>query len=213
MSPRTLSVSKIHHWWSQFLHSSIQYLTLIVTIIPITLLWTVRISLRTKLEIAAVFCLTLFTMICAVIKVIVTLDSPREDDSWLFSWTAIECAVGMLFAQLSFPSLTQKCRVFTNIEVSIVAKRSLSHALSHIAHPSTKNRRGRGTRGAQAHILYVTFPIISPRRISVVTWLLRGEASRAHQLSRMKIRRPCQMRSGYNKFTLWMERVCETRRT
>ncbi|ERF71135.1 hypothetical protein EPUS_08930 [Endocarpon pusillum Z07020] len=72
----------------------------LITIIPITLLWTVRISLRTKLEIAAVFCLTLFTMICAVIKVIFTLESPREDDSWLFSWSAIEGAVAIIISCL-----------------------------------------------------------------------------------------------------------------
>ena len=65
-------------------------------LIPITLLWGVHINLRTKLELTGVFCLILFTMIVAIVKVVVTLRTPREDDSWLFAWSAIESAVGSL---------------------------------------------------------------------------------------------------------------------
>ena len=69
-------------------------------VIPIALLWIVRINRRRKLEICAVFSLTLFTMICAIVKVTTTLDGPREDDSWLFSWSAIESGVGKLITRL-----------------------------------------------------------------------------------------------------------------
>ena len=67
---------------------------LIVTTIPITLLWVVRLNLRLKLEVCAVFCLTLFTMIAAVVRVAMSLKGKREDDSWLFSWSAVESAIG-----------------------------------------------------------------------------------------------------------------------
>ena len=67
---------------------------LIVTIIPITLLWVVRLNLRLKLEVCAVFCLTLFTMIAAVVRVVMSLKGKREDDSGLFAWSAVESAIG-----------------------------------------------------------------------------------------------------------------------
>ena len=74
--------------------TTIAVLNLVVTTIPITLLWAVRLNVRLKLEISAVFFLTLFTMITAVVRVVMSLKGKREDDSWLFSWSAVESATG-----------------------------------------------------------------------------------------------------------------------
>lgn len=67
-----------------------------VILIPLALLSGVQMNLRIKVELVAVFCLIILTMIIAIVKVGVSLQGPREDDSWLFAWSAIESAVGKL---------------------------------------------------------------------------------------------------------------------
>ena len=69
--------------------------SLAVIVIPVSLLWNVQIKLRKKLALAGIFSLTVFIMIASIIRVVVTTsDNMQNDQTWLFSWAAIEMAVG-----------------------------------------------------------------------------------------------------------------------
>ncbi|KAL9577986.1 MAG: hypothetical protein Q9203_007257 [Teloschistes exilis] len=79
--------------------------------VPIKLLWTAQISARLKLSLVVLFSLTIFTMIIAIIKVTLSLRNRREDDSWIYVWTGIEPAVGLIIASLvSYRALVNKDR-------------------------------------------------------------------------------------------------------
>ncbi len=54
------------------------------------------------MELLAIFSPTLFTMIAAILKVVLSLQGPREDDSWLFTWSAIEAAIFLSHDSLKF---------------------------------------------------------------------------------------------------------------
>ncbi|KAL8639241.1 MAG: hypothetical protein Q9228_003704 [Teloschistes exilis] len=83
----------------------------LVMAVPIKLLWTAQISARLKLSLVVLFSLTIFTMIIAIIKVTLSLRNRREDDSWIYVWTGIEPAVGLIIASLvSYRALVNKDR-------------------------------------------------------------------------------------------------------
>ena len=69
-----------------------------VLAVPIDLLWKVSISLSNKFALLALFSLSIFTMIVAILKVALTLRTTREDDSWLYMWAAVEPAVAIIIA-------------------------------------------------------------------------------------------------------------------
>ncbi|KAL9117082.1 MAG: hypothetical protein Q9187_006384 [Circinaria calcarea] len=54
-------------------------------------------------------------MIVAIIKIVITIRTPREDDSWLFAWSAVESAVGyvqdLLLMLLLPPAIIIACLV------------------------------------------------------------------------------------------------------
>lgn len=80
--------------------------------IPIHLLWKVHISTRYKLALLGVFSLTLFIMAVSIARVILAIDSgPQVDDSWLYTWSAIEHAVGLL---PPIPLVFQRPNIFLN---------------------------------------------------------------------------------------------------
>ena len=72
--------------------------------IPIKYIWTVQISIRSKVALLVLFSLTIFTMIVAIIRVTLSLRTRREDDSWIYIWAAIEPAVGKKPTQYLFRS-------------------------------------------------------------------------------------------------------------
>ncbi len=41
-------------------------------------------------------------MIAAILKVVLSLQGPREDDSWLFTWSAFEAAICLSHDSLKF---------------------------------------------------------------------------------------------------------------
>ena len=69
-----------------------------VLAVPIRLLWNVSMSFRSKLALLALFSLTIFTMIIAILKITLTLHRGRADNSWLYMWAAVESAVAIIIA-------------------------------------------------------------------------------------------------------------------
>ncbi|GME49708.1 hypothetical protein K490DRAFT_71845 [Neofusicoccum parvum] len=64
---------------------------LMITAIPINMLWKVRISLRRKLALGSVFLVTLITITISIIRVTVVDSTFKQADmSWLYVWTNIE---------------------------------------------------------------------------------------------------------------------------
>lgn len=75
--------------------------------IPITMLVKVRINMRQKLALAAIFSLVVITMVFAIVRV-ATQDSltVQPEQTWLYMWGGIENTVGMLQSLLQSPILT-----------------------------------------------------------------------------------------------------------
>ena len=59
--------------------------------IPVLLLWNVRLPLRQKLMLLAIFSLTIFVMIVAIIRVTIVQTYDRNVDmTWVYFWNNIE---------------------------------------------------------------------------------------------------------------------------
>ena len=66
----------------------------IVILVPITLLWKVRLNYRKKFALGGIFCITVIIMVFAIIRVIVVSSYSEEpDETWLYTWSSIEQAV------------------------------------------------------------------------------------------------------------------------
>ena len=79
------------------MHTAITLTTGLVVSIPVVLLWNVRITLRRKLALGGILCLSVCTMIIAIIKVAGGLTSDGGvDSSWVLFWYTIEAAVAII---------------------------------------------------------------------------------------------------------------------
>ncbi|KAF2122174.1 hypothetical protein BDV96DRAFT_640238 [Lophiotrema nucula] len=79
---------------------------ILITCIPITMLWKVRISTRRKLALGAVFCVTIITVTVAIIRVSVLSESGTSDMTWLYGWSNVEAGAALIVSCLgSFRSL------------------------------------------------------------------------------------------------------------
>ncbi|KAF2136435.1 uncharacterized protein K452DRAFT_279988 [Aplosporella prunicola CBS 121167] len=80
---------------------------LAITSIPISMLWKVRVSGRRKAGLAAVFCVTIITMVFAIVRVaVISSLTVQPDMSWLYMWSNIEIFAALIVACLgSFRSL------------------------------------------------------------------------------------------------------------
>lgn len=67
---------------------------MIVMMIPVQLLWNVKIDLKQKVGLLVIFSLTLITMIFSIVRVEVSLRGPREDNLFSFLCATIELTVG-----------------------------------------------------------------------------------------------------------------------
>ncbi|KAF2688990.1 hypothetical protein K458DRAFT_331710 [Lentithecium fluviatile CBS 122367] len=79
----------------------------LITSIPITMLWKVRISLKRKLALGVVFSVTVFTMVFAIARVgLLSTKSYRQDMTWLYFWSNIEGYAALIVSSLgSFRTL------------------------------------------------------------------------------------------------------------
>ncbi|KAF2146822.1 uncharacterized protein K452DRAFT_315037 [Aplosporella prunicola CBS 121167] len=74
---------------------------LAVTVIPISMLWRARIDGRRKVGLAAVFCVTLITMVIAAMRAGLTNSSLNQLDAGsLFMWTHVESYAALIVASL-----------------------------------------------------------------------------------------------------------------
>lgn len=68
---------------------------MLVILVPVNLLWRVKISLRRKLALASLFSVTILIMVFAIVRVaVVSAYSHQPDQTWLFLWDSIEQTVG-----------------------------------------------------------------------------------------------------------------------
>lgn len=79
------------HWWFTP-----------VILVPVNLLWRVRLSIRKKLALGGIFSITVVIIAFAIIRLIaVTTYSLEPDESWLHMWSSIEQAVCTLSTAIS----------------------------------------------------------------------------------------------------------------
>ena len=70
--------------------------------IPILLLWNVQISIRRKLALGAILCLSIFTMIISIIKVAGGEGNDGAvDTAWVLFWYDIEAAVAIIIVSVT----------------------------------------------------------------------------------------------------------------
>jgi hypothetical protein len=77
----------------------------LVLIIPFTILWQVRLDMRRKLALGALFALTLLIIVCAITRTVVVTNTaigPYIDITWLYLWYKIELDLGMCSSQNCF---------------------------------------------------------------------------------------------------------------
>ncbi|KAF7900091.1 hypothetical protein EAF00_004427 [Botryotinia globosa] len=75
--------------------------------IPISMLWTVRLSRKRKLALAGIFSLVIITIIFSIVRQsVVSSYSHQFEESWLYTWSLVEQTVAIIIACLaSFRSL------------------------------------------------------------------------------------------------------------
>lgn len=67
----------------------------LVMIIPVTLIWNVRIQWGKKLALIGIFSLVIVTMVISIVRVVVNVGSPGQPDTtWLYLWSSVEQCVG-----------------------------------------------------------------------------------------------------------------------
>ncbi len=107
-----------------------------VLCVPIAILWRVRLSLRKKLVLTAIFSLTLFTVAVTIIRGtiqtgrIATDGTQAQNIAWVWFWLSIEFVFGKLFPVISIPI---PGRLKTDAQISI--HRLLSRVLPDALRP------------------------------------------------------------------------------
>ena len=84
---------------------------LLVISIPVALLWRVHITLRRKLALGAILCLSAFMIVIAIIRAaLATLPQRTTDTVWVFFWRSIEASTAVIVASLTtmFPLFGQE---------------------------------------------------------------------------------------------------------
>lgn len=74
------------------------------------MLWKVRIHMRQKLALAAIFCLVMITIVVAVIRYAVVSKDSKPEQTWLYFWNNIETTIGK-FIQPSLNLVTIQTRL------------------------------------------------------------------------------------------------------
>ncbi|KAI4166774.1 MAG: hypothetical protein LQ343_007756, partial [Gyalolechia ehrenbergii] len=94
-------------WWVVLAITVAAYIVGVVILVPVNLLRTVRLSVRKKVALGSIFTITVFTMVFAIIRVVVVSSySKQPNQTWLYLWSGIEQAVSIIVASIaSFPAL------------------------------------------------------------------------------------------------------------
>ncbi|KAF4618987.1 hypothetical protein G7Y89_g14861 [Cudoniella acicularis] len=87
--------------------------------IPMRMLWKVRIRLRQKLALGAIFCLVMITISVAIIRFAVVSRTVQPEQSWLYFWNTVETTIAIIIACLaSFRALFTKQEKHAKIQDS-----------------------------------------------------------------------------------------------
>jgi hypothetical protein len=85
----------------------------IVMMLPISILWNVRISKTRRFALGGVFSLVIITMLIAIVRVTVTTNgnkvsraNKQVESTWLYTWHFVESCVGMFIFTALFSTLT-----------------------------------------------------------------------------------------------------------
>ncbi len=138
--------------------------------IPVVLLWNVQISLRQKFALWGILCLSIFTMITAVVRVAGgNISHGQVDSAWAIFWLQVEAAVAV-------------------IVVSMTAFRELFIAHKASKHRSPNQQNGLSSRSiwskrVRSHDKSLTVP--SPLFTGVRTYI--GQSSHNGSLSQEHI--------------------------
>ena len=77
-------------------------LTVLVISIPVILLWNVHISLRKKFALGAIMCLSVFMIVCAIVRVsAANIVGGQVDVIWVLLWLEIEACVAVVVVSVS----------------------------------------------------------------------------------------------------------------
>ncbi|KAI4112803.1 MAG: hypothetical protein LQ338_008272 [Usnochroma carphineum] len=77
--------------------SSLEFTALPVITIPVALLWRVRIDVRRKVALGTTVCLSVFTVVCSIVRVSGgNTVNGQIDSSWVILWLQIEAAVAVM---------------------------------------------------------------------------------------------------------------------
>ena len=68
---------------------------LTVLVLPINLIWKLKIHIRQRIILGILLTLTIFVIVTAIVRVTIVLEQSRQLDlTWIFTWSAIEQTVG-----------------------------------------------------------------------------------------------------------------------
>ncbi|MCJ1391709.1 hypothetical protein MMC18_004574 [Xylographa bjoerkii] len=73
---------------------------ILISIIPINILWNVQLRTRQKVALLALIFFTAFVMVCSIIRVAIAVNGFRVDSTWMYTWGPIEQAVAIIIACL-----------------------------------------------------------------------------------------------------------------
>lgn len=107
--------------------------------VPVLLLWNVRISIRRKLALCGILCLSVCTMIVSIIKVAgANTSTGGVDSSWVLLWYEIEAAVAIIVVS------------FTAFRALFVAHQALKYRTPAEDTSTSWNLWSRNTKGSRS---------------------------------------------------------------
>ena len=84
--------------YETFLNDSLRLILALVMLIPLRLLWGLRVNQRQKLALLVIFSLVFIIIVFAIVRVVeISPSSQRVDPVWLVLWSMTEGSVGRFF--------------------------------------------------------------------------------------------------------------------
>ncbi|CAF9917151.1 MAG: hypothetical protein ALECFALPRED_011062 [Alectoria fallacina] len=125
--------------------------------IPVLLLWNVRISIRRKVALCGILCLSVCTMIISIIKVAGGKTSAGGvDSSWVLFWYDTEAAVAIIVVS------------FTAFRALFVAHQAMKYRTPAESDSTSWNRRSKKAKGSRSKELpEIPSPVLSGVRTHI----------------------------------------------
>jgi hypothetical protein len=129
--------------------------------IPCWLLWKVQISMRRKVALGTVLCLSVFMIIIAVIRValdriVISTGAEAPDTVWLYFWTNFEGAIAIIMVSLTaFRSMLGQDAVSKADPSSSITSHSATAAKDSKGSQTSQSTLSRSARGRWASLSHV----------------------------------------------------------